>query len=150
MLRAQTAAVFKRFPWTIILKTVAPAPVFVRTHRLKIDPGSQTTGLALLDGARVVWAAELTHRGQRIKAALDTRRTIRRTRRQRQTRYRQPRFLNRTRPVGWLPPSLQSRVCNTMTWVERLSRLRPITALSQELVRFDMQLMQHAEISGVQ
>jgi hypothetical protein len=36
-----------------------------------------------------------------------------------------------------------------MTWVRRLMRWCPITALSQELVRFDMQLMQDAEISGV-
>ena len=36
-----------------------------------------------------------------------------------------------------------------MTWVERLARYCPITALSQELVRFDTQLMQNAEIAGV-
>ena len=35
----------------------------VKEHRLKIDPGSQVTGLAILEGNRVVFAAELTHRG---------------------------------------------------------------------------------------
>lgn len=150
MLRAKTAAVFKRYPFTIMLKTGAPAPLLAHTHRLKIDPGSKITGLALLDGDKVVWAAELTHRGRRIKDALLSRCAIRRNRRQRKTRYRQPRFLNRTRPEGWLPPSLQSRVANVMTWVERLARLCPITALSQELVRFDTQLMQNAEISSVE
>jgi 5-methylcytosine-specific restriction endonuclease McrA len=150
MLTAQTAAVFKRFPFTIILKTVGTGPLFVHAHRLKIDPGSKTTGLALLDGSKVVWAAELTHRGQRIKDALEGRRAVRRNRRQRKTRYRQPRFLNRTRREGWLPPSLQSRVSNVWTWVERLTRLCPITALSQELVRFDMQLLQNPEIEGIE
>lgn len=150
MLSAKTAAVFKRFPFTIILKTAASVPLVAHTHRLKIDPGSKTTGLALLDGDKVVWAAELTHRGQRIKDALLSRRGIRRSRRQRKTRYRPPRFDNRTRPAGWLPPSLQSRVDNVMTWVERLARLCKITALSQELVRFDMQRMQNAEVSGVE
>ena len=150
LLDAGRAAVFRRFPFTIILHDRTRAASMVQAHRLKIDPGSKTSGLAIVQGPRVIWAAELTHRGQRIKAALETRRAIRRGRRQRQMRYRQPRFLNRTRPAGWLPPSLQRRVCNLMTWVERLSRLCPITALSQELVRFDMQLMQHAEISGVQ
>jgi 5-methylcytosine-specific restriction endonuclease McrA len=149
MLTAQTAAVFKRFPFTIILKAVGAGPLFVHQHRLKIDPGSKTTGLALLDGDRVIWAAELTHRGQRIRDALLSRRSIRQGRRYRKTRYRQPRFLNRTRPAGWLPPSLQSRVANVTTWVKRLTRLCPITALSQELVRFDTQLMQNAEVSGV-
>ena len=139
---------FCRYPFTIIchagMSTGAPLPL-----RLKIDPGSKTTGLALLDGFRLIWAAELQHRGQRMKASLDARRAVRRSRRQRHTRYRQPRFDNRTRPAGWLPPSLWSRVCNVMTWVERLTRYCHITALSQELVRFDMQLMQDAVVSGV-
>ena len=78
----------------------------------------------------MIWVAELTHRGQRIKDALATRRAIRRNRRQRKTRYRQPRFLNRTRPADWLPLSLRSRVENVLTWVTRLSRICPITALS--------------------
>ncbi len=150
MLRAKTAAVFTCHPSTIILKTAVPALLAAHTHRLKIDPGSKTTGLALLDGATVVWAAELTHRGQRIRDALLSRRAMRRNRRQRNTRYRQPRFDNRTRPDGWLPPSLTSRVAHVMTWVERLARLCRITSLSQELVRFDMQRMQHAESAGVE
>jgi len=36
-----------------------------------------------------------------------------------------------------------------MTWVERLARYAHITALSQELVRFDTQLVQYPEIAGV-
>jgi 5-methylcytosine-specific restriction endonuclease McrA len=150
LLTAKQAAVWKRFPFTIILKTAGTGPLFVQPLRLKIDPGSKTTGLALLDDDKVIWSAELTHRGQRIHDALLSRRAIRRNRRQRKTRYRQPRFLNRTRPEGWLPPSLQSRVSNVLTWVQRLERVCLITALSQELVRFDTQLMQHAEISGVE
>ena len=84
-----------------------------------------------------------------MKASLDARRAVRRSRRQRHMRYRQPRFDNRTRPVGWLPPSLWSRVCNVMTGVERLTRYWHSTALSQELMRFDMQLMQDAVVSGI-
>jgi len=34
-----------------------------------------------------------------------------------------------------------------MTWVKRLTRAVPIAALSQELVRFDTQLMQHPDIT---
>jgi 5-methylcytosine-specific restriction endonuclease McrA len=128
-----------------------PAPVIDSQLRLKIDPGSTTTGFAIINDStgEVVFAAELVHRGQRIKAALLERRALRRNRRQRKTRYRQPRFLNRPRLKGWLPPSLQSRIDNVLTWVSRLHRLCPITALSQELVRFDTQLMQDAEVSGV-
>ena len=149
LLSSGKAAVFRRVPFTIILKRPVENPTLPE-HHLKIDPGSKTTGLAVLQDNRVIFVAELTHRGQQIKSALENRRAIRRNRRSRKTRYRQARFLNRTRPAGWLPPSLQSRVENIMTWVKRLSRVCPITALSQELVRFDTQLMQNAEVSGVE
>ena len=150
LLKKGRATVCWRIPFTIQLHDRLVEDSVVHPHRLKIDPGSKTTGLAILQDSRVFWAAELTHRGQQIKAALASRRAIRRNRRSRKTRYRQPRFLNRTRPVGWLAPSLQSRVENVMTWVSRLRRVCSLTALSQELVRFDTQLMQNAEVSGVQ
>ena len=68
LLKAGKAAVWRRYPFTIILKTAIKQPSF-EPLRLKIDPGSQTTGLALVQDAtgEVVWAAELTHRGKRIK-----------------------------------------------------------------------------------
>jgi 5-methylcytosine-specific restriction endonuclease McrA len=151
LLTHQKAAVFKRYPFTIILKQgeAEQRPAVVR---LKIDPGSKTTGLALVDDAsgQVVWAAEVTHRGQAIKKRVATRRTLRRARRQRKTRYRAPRFNNRRRKAGWLPPSLESRVANVLTWVARLRRLCPMVALSLELVRFDMQRLETPKISGVE
>jgi 5-methylcytosine-specific restriction endonuclease McrA len=150
LLSAGKAAVFRRYPFTLILKEVVPHPMVVPL-RLKIDPGSQTTGLVAVNDAsgEVVWAAELSHRGQQVKDHLAVRCAHRRGRRARHTRYRPPRFANRVRPKGWLPPSLLSRIQNVLTWVQRLRRYAPITALSQELVRFDTQLLQNAEISGI-
>ncbi|GET38778.1 hypothetical protein MiSe_35370 [Microseira wollei NIES-4236] len=136
------------FLFTIILnKTVDDTP---QSMQLKLDPGSKTTGIALLQGEKVVWGAELTHRGQQIKNALEARSLLRRGRRNRKTRYRQPRFLNRTRKSGWLAPSLQHRVETILTWVNRLRRYAPITGRSQELVRFDLQQMENPEIAGVE
>lgn len=103
-----------------------------------------------MQGNKVIWGAELTHRGQTIKASLESRRSLRRSRRSRHTRYRQPRFLNRTRPKGWLAPSLQHRVKTTLTWVKKLIRFAPITGISQELVRFDLQQIENPEISGIE
>jgi 5-methylcytosine-specific restriction endonuclease McrA len=152
LLKQGRAAVFKRFPFTIILKDRTAAESVVHEQRIKVDPGSKTTGVAVVqeETGRVVFAAEIEHRGQRIKAALDSRRATRRSRRNRKTRYRQPRFKNRTRPKGWLPPSLESRIANVLTWVERLRRLCPVAAISMELVRFDLQRIQNPEISGVE
>ncbi len=150
LLRAGYAAVWRRYPFTIILKEPQPATP-PSPLRLKFDPGSKTTGLAVVNDAtgQVVFAAEITHRGQQVRDRLDQRRGVRHSRRSRHTRYRPARFANRRRPAGWLPPSLESRVANVLTWVTRLRRLGPIGAISQELVRFDTQLLQDAEMSGV-
>lgn len=150
LLRRGRAAVLRRFPFTIILRERAAAETVTHAHRIKLDPGSRSTGIAVIQEGtnRVVWAAELTHRGQQIRDALLSRRAVRRSRRNRKTRYRQARFENRRRPDGWLPPSLESRIANNLTWVRRLTRLCPVTAIALELVKFDTQLMQDAEISG--
>jgi len=152
LLKTGRAVIWRRYPFTIRLKNRAAAESVTHEHRLKLDPGSKTTGIAIVQQAteRVVWAGELTHRGQAIRDALLRRYQIRRSRRQRKTRYRIPRFLNRRRFAGWLTPSLRHRVLTTLTWANRLRRLCPITAVSVELVRFDTQLMQNPEISGVQ
>jgi 5-methylcytosine-specific restriction endonuclease McrA len=151
LLKAGRAVVFKRFPFTLLLK-VPGTQAAGEPLRLKIDPGSHATGLALVGetSGEVVWAGELTHQGETIVERLRKRRAVRRGRRQRHTRYRQARFANRRQPKGWLPPSLESRVQNVVTWVERLLRLCPITALSLELVRFDTQAMQTPGIEGIQ
>jgi 5-methylcytosine-specific restriction endonuclease McrA len=152
LLKQGRAAVFRRFPFTIILKDRTVEDSVVHEYRVKVDPGSKTTGMAIVqeETGEVTFAAEIEHRGEKIKASLDNRRALRRGRRQRKTRYRQPRFLNRTKPKGWLSPSLKSRVANVLTWVERLRRFSPITAISQELVKFDLQQMENPEIVGIE
>ena len=94
LLNSGKAAVFRRFPFTIILKKEVianPEPI-----EIKIDAGSKTTGLALVQSEKVIFGAELSHRGQAIKNSLESRRSLRRGRRNRKTRYRQARFLNRS------------------------------------------------------
>jgi 5-methylcytosine-specific restriction endonuclease McrA len=149
LLKQKKAAIYCKFPFTLILKK-SRFDTTVPDLKIKIDPGSKTTGFAILNGAKVIWAAELTHRGQAIKDALLSRRQLRRGRRNRHTRYRQPRFLNRTRPKGWLAPSLQHRVETTLTWVNKLIKLVPIGSIVQELVWFDLQQLENPEISGVE
>ncbi len=145
------AAVLKRFPFTLILTTAREQPQGPPL-RLKLDPGSKTTGVAIINDAsgEVVFAAEITHRGQTIQASLDDRRAVRRARRQRNTRYRKPRFANRRRKAGWIAPSLKSRVANVLTWVKRLRSVCNLTAISMELVSFDLQKREYPEITGIQ
>ncbi|MEK7482931.1 MAG: RNA-guided endonuclease IscB, partial [Planctomycetota bacterium] len=152
LLKKRKAAVYRKYPFTIILKFREGGDV--QETELKLDPGSKTTGIAVVanfkQGRTVVWSANLAHRGHIIKKSLDSRRAIRRSRRARNTRYRQARFLNRSVPKGWLPPCLLSRVNNVLTWARRLTRAIPISSIAVETVRFDMQKMQNPEISGIE
>jgi 5-methylcytosine-specific restriction endonuclease McrA len=151
LLKEGKAAVFRSAPFTIILKRVVE-DVQVPDLRLKLDPGSRKSGVAIVNqgSGQIVFAAEIEHRGEAIKQALDARRAIRRSRRSRKTRYRKARFLNRRRAKGGLPPSLKSRISNIETWVNRLARFYPIAGISMELVKFDTQLMENLEISGIE
>ena len=45
---------------------------------------------------------------------------------------------------------MRSRIGNTLTWVARLRRACPVSAFSQELVKFDLQKIENPEISGVE
>ena len=148
-LKTVRAAILRRFPLVLILREARPEAV-VEPLRIKIDPGAKTTGIAVVSDQRgeVVWAAEVTHRSEQIREALTKRRAVRRSRRQRQTRYRKPRWQNRRRASGWLAPSLLSRVLHLVTWVARIRHWCPVGAISQELVRFDLQALENPEISG--
>jgi 5-methylcytosine-specific restriction endonuclease McrA len=155
VLRRGRARVVRRFPMTIQLLDRRADQSTTQPLRLKIDPGSRTTGLALVteESATVVWAAELTHRSTAIRDALLARSAFRANRRQAPrgypTRYRPARFHNRRRPAGWLAPSLRSRVEHILTWSRRLAQRGPIRTISVELVRFDPQALVNPEISGV-
>jgi 5-methylcytosine-specific restriction endonuclease McrA len=163
LLERGRARVHRMVPFSIRLVDRKVEDSVLQPVRLKLDPGSKTTGMALVreketvDDATgeilrvltVLMFMELNHRGYGIKKSLKQRKGHRQHRRG-DLRYREARFDNRSKPKGWLPPSLQHRVDTVLAWVERLMRLVPITALSQELVRFDMQQMQNAEISGVE
>ncbi|MDR5898489.1 RNA-guided endonuclease IscB [Halomonas vilamensis] len=152
LLQRGRAVVHKRYPFTVRLKDRVGGDT--QPLRLKLDPGSQTTGLAVVreadNGQHVLCLFELVHRGFQIKKALQQRASFRRRRRSQNLRHRAPRFDNRTKPKGWLAPSLQHRVDTVMAWVDRLCKLAPITALDQELVRFDTQKLANPEIIGIE
>jgi len=164
LLERGRARVHRLVPFTIRLIDREQENCALQPVRLKLDPGSKVTGVALVresqevDGdtgevqrsAHVLFLAELVHRGHAIRDALTQRRAFRRRRRCANLRYRQPRFDNRTRRNGWLAPSLQHRVDTIMAWVRRLSRWAPVSALSTMLHRFDTQKLQSPEISGVE
>jgi len=151
-LKEGRAAVYRRFPFTIILKDREDG--FTQSIECKIDPGAQETGIAFVAsfkrGNVCIWAAHLEHKGFQVKQSLEKRRNCRRARRNRKTRHRKARFDNRARPEGWLPPSLQSRVDNITNLIRKYQRFVVFTGFTVERVKFDMQLMQNEKISGTE
>ena len=137
LLFTKQAVIHKRFPFTIRLRN-DNAVLKDRSYTVKLDPGSRTTGVAITDDKdSVVMLAELEHRGHIIKKNLDSRRAIRRSRRQRKTRYREVRFLNRTKPEGWLAPSVKSRADNVINFIKKYNKLINIDRVMIENVSFD-------------
>lgn len=124
----------------------------VQEVSLNIDPGSDTSGFATVtdseNGQRTVLAAiELKHRAKATKKTLHERATHRRNRRRR-LRYRAPRFDNRPKPKGWLPPSIQTLKHDTLRVVKTFTRLYPVSSISIEANKFDTQLMMDPDIKG--
>jgi 5-methylcytosine-specific restriction endonuclease McrA len=165
LLERGRARVHRVVPFVIRLVDRTQADCALQALRLKLDPGSKVTGIALVretqsvdkqtgevgTGAVVLSLMEIVHRGRQISEALTARRQMRRRRRGANLRYRAPRFLNRgNKARGWIAPSLQHRVDTTMAWVRRLQRWAPVSAISSELVRFDMQALQNPEIEGLE
>ena len=157
LLERGRARVHKMFPFTIRLVDRTVEESVLQPIRLKVDPGSATTGGCLNREAigkpqeqTVLHLFELRHRGQKIHKDLGSRRRRRHGRRNRNLRYRAPRFNNRRRKEGWLAPSLEHRVLTTMSHVSRYRSIAPVTSVSVERVRFDMQALENPGISGVE
>jgi 5-methylcytosine-specific restriction endonuclease McrA len=153
LIKKGKATIFRLFPFAIQL-THETAPK-LQPVAIKFDPGARATGIALTrlepDPTRqsLLHLAELAHRGQSVRKHITQRAMFRRRRRSANLRYRAPRFRNRTRQPGWLPPSLQSRVDNIATWLSHYRKLAPITSIYVESVRFDMQALEHPDIEGL-
>ena len=144
------AVIHKRFPFTIRLKNDS-AVLKNRNYTVKLDPGSRTTGVAITDdNDSVVMLAEIEHRGHIIKKKLDSRKMIRRHRRNRKTRYRPARFLNRTKPKGWLAPSVKSRANNVINFIKKYKKFLSIDKVMIENVSFDVaQMTSNTKLYGV-
>lgn len=138
----------RTYPFTLILDKTVIVPE--KTLELRIDPGSKYTGLALVDIKlnAVIWAMELSHRSEQIKVKLQLRKAFRRNRRSR-IRHRQAR-LNRKKGSGWLAPSLLHRVESIFRFVEKIIRYAPVKTIAVERVKFDFQLLENPDISGIE
>lgn len=146
LLKEGKAVIYKYDPFTIQL-TYATGETKQDCH-IGIDTGSKHIGMAITSENKVLFKGEIELR-QDVKSNIDTKHIYRRSRRNRKTRYRQPRFLNRKRSDKWLPPSLQNRVDHTFHWIDTFCRLVSDPILHIEVGKFDTAKMINPEINGV-
>lgn len=146
LLKEGKAVIYKYDPFTIQL-TYATGETKQDCH-IGIDTGSKHIGMAITSENKVLFKGEIELR-QDVKSNIDTKHIYRRSRRNRKTRYRQPRFLNRKRSDKWLPPSLQNRVDHTFHWIDTFYSLVSDPILHIEVGKFDTAKMINPEINGV-
>ena len=144
LLNSHLAKVVKRRPFTIQLlyqSTKETQPV-----SLGVDAGSKHIGLAATTEKKVVYQEELAPRNDVVKL-LSARRALRRSRRNRKTRYRKSRFNNRvhSKHKGWLAPSVEVKIQEHITAIKRICQILPISEIHVETAEFDFQRLKAME-----
>lgn len=145
LLKDKKAKVLKRCPFTIQL--LYKTPNATQDITLGVDAGSKHIGLSASTDKKELYAAEVELRND-IVDLLATRRQNRRSRRNRKTRYRKPRFANRKRGDGWLAPSVQNKVDTHLTAVRRVHEILPISKIVVEVASFDIQKIKNPDTEG--
>jgi len=111
-----------------------------------LDTGAVNVGCSAVSNNKCLYASETKLRTD-IHKKMQRRAKYRRNRRVK-LRYREVRFDNRTRPEGWLPPSLKSKLCSTIKIVKQLSKILPISKVRIEIAKFNTQKLQNPDIQG--
>lgn len=147
LLKQQKAKVITNCPFTIQL--LYNSTDYAQPISLGIDAGSKHIGLSATTDKKVLFESDVTIRND-ITRLLSARSELRRSRRNRKTRYREPRFMNRThsKKQGWLAPSVKQKVNSHLTAVNKVRRMLPITKIIVETASFDIQKIKNPDIGG--
>lgn len=147
LLKNNLAEVVMRCPFTI--KLLYENDNITQDISLGVDAGSKHIGLSATTPKQELYASEVELRND-ITELLATRRELRSARRNRNTRYREPRFLNRTREEGWLAPSTQAKVDTHLKSIDDVYKILPVSRITVEVASFDIQKIKNPNISGVE
>lgn len=145
LLKEGKAKVFKYKPFTIQM-TVPTGETKQEIH-LGIDTGAIHIGIAATSKNKVLAKGEIELRDD-IHKNMESRSILRGSRRNRKTRYRQARFLNRKKNDKWLPPTVQSKLSATFRWIDEFYSLLPNPILHIEVGKFDIARMINPELNG--
>jgi len=146
LLEENKAKVVKRTPFTI--QWTVPTRSYAQPITLGVDSGYTHVGLSAITEKRELYAADVALRTDIVKLNSE-RRMYRRSRRNRKTWHRQPRFLNRRKPKGWLAPSIQHKLDSHVKLIGKVKEILPVTRTIIEVAAFDIQKIKNPEIAGV-
>ena len=145
LLKQRKAKVVRREPFTIQL--LYGSSGYKQDITLGIDAGSKYIGVSASTKCNELYSADIELRTD-IVDLLSTRRELRRSRRNRKTRYRKARFNNRKKPKGWLAPSILNRINAHLSVVRTVCSILPVTTIIVETASFDIQKMKNPDIKG--
>ena len=148
LLRAGKAKVIKRCPFTI--KLLYESTSYTPSLTLGVDTGSSTLAAAVSDdNGNILYTSEVTVRDD-ITNRMDQRRMYRRNRRNRKTRYRAPRCLNRRNSIkeGRFSPTMRSKLHTHHKEIGHVKRMLPIKRVVLETGVFDMHLMKNPMLTN--
>ena len=147
LLNSGKAKVVKRCPFTIQL--TYQTTNYTQPISLGVDAGSQHIGLSATTKDKEIYASEIELRTD-IVDNLSTKRQYRRSRRNRKTRYRAPRFNNRvhSKHKGWLAPSIEAKINVHQKAIDDVHKIFPISEITVEVASFDIQKIKNPNISG--
>ena len=143
LLKLGKAKVIKRTPFTIKLLYGSSGYKQPLTHG--VDTGSAKIGSAVVnDKEEVVYMSEITIRND-ITKTLKGRASARRNRRNRKTRYRKARFLNRKNSIkkDRFSPTMISKFNSHFREIKFVKSILPITKLILETGNFDPHLLKN-------
>ena len=148
LLKQHRARRVRNTPFTIRLKSVVDG--HVQPVSLGVDPGYRHIGLSATTDDRVLFEAIAECRTD-IPKLMEKRRSLRRSRRNRKTRYREPRFNNRvhSKHHGWLAPSVEQRIGYHIHLIDFVCHILPISNITVEEAKFDTHKIENPDIEGV-
>lgn len=147
LLKLKKAEVIKRCPFTIQL--LYNSTNYTQNINLGVDAGSKHIGISATTKNKVFFESDVELRND-IVDLLSTRRQNRRTRRNRKTRYRKSRFVNRKKKDGWLAPSVRNKADTHLTVIRKVHEILPVSKIIVEVASFDIQKIKNPNITGAE
>lgn len=148
LLKQSKAKVKKREPFTI--KLTYETTNYTQDLTLGVDTGSGTIGTSVSkDNGDIVYMSEVVIRND-ITGKMTQRAKYRRNRRNRKTRYRKARWLNRANSIknDRFSPTMQSKLHSHIKEIEYIKSILPITEMVFEIGQFDTHLMKNPNLAN--